>query len=390
MTTGVHEVRGRLVLDDRVVPGRVHIDGDRIVGVDLEVEEGDGAQSGAAQAAAADLPIVAPGFVDVHVHGGGGHDAMGSATDLDGMSRALLRHGVTSFLPTGVTHPMPVLQAFADRVRAWIPAAPSDGADPLGFDIEGPFIAPTRKGAHNPSFLATPAEVSWSEIEPLLEGLRLTTVAPEIPGALELIARLHERGVRVSIGHSAADLAAAIAGYEAGASTTTHLFNAMTGVEHRAPGVAVAALTRDDVYVELIADGQHVHPALWPIVWRTKPVTQLLLVSDALALAGTGDGRLTIGGLDVEVRGDRCTLADGSGTLAGSVIALDTAVRNLVRNGASLPAAVAAASRNPLAMLGVTDRGRIATGQRADLVQLDDDVDVVRVMRAGVWQARAG
>jgi N-acetylglucosamine-6-phosphate deacetylase len=374
MNAGRYEVRGRFVLDHRVVPGRIRIEGDRIAGVDLDPSPN------------ADLPLIAPGYVDVHVHGWGGHDAMGSPADLDGMSRALLRHGVTSFLPTGVTHPFPVLRAFADRVRAWIPMAPSDGADPLGFDIEGPFIAQARKGAHNPSFIATPTDVPWSELEPLVEGLRLTTVAPEIPGALELIARLHARGVRVSIGHSAADLATALAGYDAGGSTTTHLFNAMTGIEHRAPGVAVAALTRDDVYVELIADGQHVHPALWPIVWRTKPVDRLLLVSDALSLAGTGEGRVTIGGLDIEVKSDRCTLADGSGTLAGSVIALDTAVRNQVRNGASLAAAVAAASRNPLAMLGITDRGRIAAGQRADLVQLDDDLRVTRVMRAGIWQ----
>jgi N-acetylglucosamine-6-phosphate deacetylase len=385
MSDHAGEIRGRLVLDDRVVPGRIRIDDDRISAVDLDDDDdGDGGSSPAASARARALPLIAPGFVDVHVHGWGGHDAMGSTADLDGMARALLRHGVTSFLPTGVTSPMPVLRAFADRVRAWIPTAPADGAEPLGFNIEGPFIAPGRRGAHNPAFLATPAEVDWSDIEPLVEGLRLTTVAPEIPGGLELIRWFHARGVRVSIGHSAADLATAIAGYDAGASTTTHLFNAMTGIEHRAPGVAVAALTRDDVYVELIADGQHVDPALWPIVRRTKPVDRVLLVSDALALAGTGDGRLTIGGLDVEVRGDRCTLADGSGTLAGSIIALDTAVRNLVGNGASLPAAVAAAGRNPLAMLGISDRGRIAVGQRADLIELDDDLSVRRVMRAGI------
>ncbi len=192
---------------------------------------------------------------------------LGSENDLDGMARALLRRGVTSFLPTGVTSPLPGLRAFADRVRAWIPAA----------------------------------------------------------------------------------------------------------------------LARDEVYVELIADRQHVHPALWGIVRRTKPLDRLVLISDALALAGTGDGRMKLGGLDVTVRGDRCTLSNG--TLAGSVMALDTAVRNTVAEGASLPAAVAAASRNPLDMLGFDDRGRIATGQRADLVELEEDLSVRRVMRGGIWHA---
>jgi N-acetylglucosamine-6-phosphate deacetylase len=373
----VGELRGRLVLEDRVVMGRIRLDGDTIGGVELE-DDGDDTEGGAAG-----LPYLAPGFVDVHVHGWGGHDAMGSTADLDGMARALVRHGVTSFLPTGVTNPLPELHAFAVRVRAWLPAAPADGAQPLGFNIEGPFISAARKGAHNPSFLAVPAEVAWSEIEPLVEGLRLITVAPELPGGLELIRHLHGLGVRVSVGHSGADLLAAIAGYDAGASSTTHLFNAMTGLDHRAPGVAAAALTRDDAYVELIADGQHVHPSLWPIIWRSKPAGRLILVSDALALAGMGDGRITIAGLEIEVSGERCILADGSGTLAGSVIALDTAVRNLVRHGASLPAACAAASRNPLAMLGVTDRGRIDVGQRADLVELDPELNVRRVIRGG-------
>jgi N-acetylglucosamine-6-phosphate deacetylase len=373
MTSDRREIRGRLVLDDRVAAGRILVEDGWIATVD--VDDGPAGDAG--------VPFIAPGFVDVHVHGWGGHSAMGPVEDLAGMARALLRHGVTSFLPSAWTSPMAELQAFAERVRGWMPSAPSDGAEPLGFNLEGPFISPARKGAHNPTLLATPADVPWSQIEPLVEGLRLTTIAPEIPGGLELIGRLRQLGVRIAIGHSAADLAGALAGYDAGGTTTTHLFNAMTGVEHRSPGVAVAALTRDDVYVELIADGQHVHPALWTIVARTKPVDRLLLVSDALSMAGMGDGRVTIGGLEIEVKGDRCTLADGSGTLAGSVIALDTAVRNVVRNGSSLPDAVAAASRNPLAMLGVTDRGRIRAGQRADLVELGDDLAVRRVMRAG-------
>jgi len=373
--TSRSEARGRLILDDDVVVGALSIVDGTIDAVHLDR---------AATRADSDLPYLAPGFVDVHVHGWGGHSAMGTTDDLGGMARALLRHGVTSFLPSAWTTPLPELHAFADRVRGWIPAAPVDGAEPLGFNLEGPFIAKARKGAHDPDLILDPADVPWSEIEPLVDGLRLTTIAPEIPGGLELIGRLAGLGVRVAIGHSAADLVTARAGYDAGGTTTTHLFNAMTGVEHRAPGVAVAALTRDDAFVELIADGHHVDPSLWPIVWRTKTVDRLLLVSDALSLAGMGDGRVTIGGQEIEVRDGRCSII-GSGTLAGSVIALDTAVRNLVRNGAALTAAVAAAGRNPLAMLGVEDRGRLAGGQRADLVELTDDLVVVRAMRNGTW-----
>jgi N-acetylglucosamine-6-phosphate deacetylase len=188
------------------------------------------------------------------------------------------------------------------------------------------------------------------------------------------------------VGHSAATLAEARAGYAAGASSTTHLFNAMSGVDHHSPGLAVAALTDDRAWVELIADGHHVDRALWPLIRRAKPVDRLLLVSDALAPAGMGDGRATMGGLEVEVRDGRCTMIPG-GALAGSTIALDTAVRNLVGEGWPLPAAVAAASANPAALLGLADRGRIAVGLRADLVELDDDLRVRRTTRGEDWIA---
>lgn len=365
-------VAGSLVLEDRVVGGRISISHGLITGVDLD------------DSASPDAPFLAPGFVDAHVHGWGGHSAMGDRAALDGMARALLRHGVTSFLPTAVTAPLDELAEFGERVRAWLPDAPADGAQPLGFNLEGPFLAEGRRGAHDASFLRAPADVPRGTLEALTDGMRVITMAPELPGATDLIAWLCERGVRVSVGHSGATFDQARAAYAAGATSTTHLFNAMTGVDHRAPGVAVAALLDDEVYVELIADGIHVVPALWPLITRLKPADRLLLVSDAISLAGTGDGRGMLGRLEVEVVGERVTLA-GTATLAGSVLALDRAVRNLVRSGVALPAAIAAASLNPLQMLGISDRGRIATGQRADLVELDADLRVRRVMRTGAW-----
>lgn len=364
-------IAGRLVLDDRVAPGRLHIHDGVITAVELDDAETGG-------------PLVAPGFVDVHVHGWGGHDATAGLAALDGMARALLRHGVTSFVPTAVSAPLADLAGFAAQVRSWMPVASADGARPLGFNLEGPFLAPARRGAHHPDALRSPAAVGSDALAPLVDGLRVMTIAPELAGALDRIGWLRDRGVAVSLGHTDATIDEARAGYAAGARTTTHLFNVMTGLDHRSPGLAAAALTDDAVFVELIADGHHVHPALWQIVFRQKPDGRVILVSDAAPLAGTGDGRGWLGGLEVEVRGDRCTLVDG-GALAGSVTALDSAVARVVRAGIPLVEAVAAATRNPLALLGETDRGRLAPGQVADLVELDDALSVRRVARAGTW-----
>lgn len=365
----VVELLGRLVLADRIAGGRLVLRDGVIDAVDLDEEVTTG-------------PLLAPGFVDVHVHGWGGHDAMGDRAALDGMARALAARGVTSFLPTAVSAPLPELAAFADRVRAWMPRASGGGAAPMGFNLEGPFLADARRGAHDPAFLVDPADIPADALDPLLDGLRVITIAPERPGALALISTLRSRGVAVSMGHSAATLVEARAGYAAGGSTTTHLFNGMTGLDHRSPGLAAAALLDDDVYVELIADGQHVHPALWPLIGRLKPADRLLLVSDAIVLAGVGDGRVRVGTLEVEVLDGRATLV-GTTTLAGSVIGLDDAVRNLVAAGFALPMAVAAASTNPVAMLGATDRGRLAVGMRADIVALDDALRVTDVWLAG-------
>jgi N-acetylglucosamine-6-phosphate deacetylase len=369
MTSGTR-VRGRLVLGDRIAPGEISVADGLIAAVEL-----GGADEG---------PYLAPGFVDVHVHGWGGHSAMGGDGALDGMARTLLRQGVTSFVPTAWTAPLAELAAFGESVRRWTLDAPNDGAAPLGFNLEGPFLAPAKKGAHDPTYLRVPADVAPNEIDPLIDGLRLITIAPELPGALDLIRTLVARGVRVSLGHSMATLAEARAGYAAGATSTTHLFNAMSGVDHRNPGLATAALGDDGVAVELIADNVHVDPALFPLILRTKPPDRLLLVSDALSISGTNLTRTSIGGMEIEIEGGRATLA-GTSTLAGCVLALDSTLRNLVAGGASLPAAVAAASTNPAALLGASDRGRIEAGLRADLVELDEQLRLVRVMRGGAW-----
>ncbi|TME31242.1 MAG: hypothetical protein E6I62_07600 [Chloroflexi bacterium] len=194
---------GRAVLEDRVMAARLVVAAGRVEEI---VEDAAGARG----------PYLAPGFVDVHVHGWGGHDAMGDEAALDGMARALLRHGVTSFVPAAVTSPLDRLAIFADRVRRWMPAAPEDGAEPLGFNIEGPCISPEKKGAQNEAFIQLPSAVPRSALEPMLDGLRLMTVAPERDGALDLVRWLAAAGVNVSLGHSNATAAEGAEGYAAG------------------------------------------------------------------------------------------------------------------------------------------------------------------------------
>ena len=366
-------IGGRLVLDDGELVGALSVGDDgRIATI-----EPDGT-------APSDV-LVVPGFIDVHVHGWGGHDAMGGHEALSGMARALAARGVTSFLPTSVTASFEKLTVFADSVREWMPGAPGDGAEPLGFNMEGPFLAEKKKGAHPADLLRHPEELDDERLATFVEGLRIITIAPELRGAPALIRRLAERGVRVSLGHSAATVPESRAGYEAGAVTTTHLFNAMSGVVHREPGLALAALLDDAVWVELIADTLHVDPELWPLIWNLKPAERVLLVSDAIALAGSGISRGMLGELEVRVDGEMVTLVEG-GNLAGSVTALDLELRNVVRAGIPLVDAVRAAAANPAELLGLTDRGRLAPGLRADLVELDaDSFAVRRVMRAGEW-----
>ncbi len=371
VASGRSVVSGRLVLADGARPGHVVIEDGRIAAV----EDDPGAP--------ADVTIV-PGFIDVHVHGWGGHDAMGGPEALDGMARALARRGVTSFLPTSVTASFEALTSFADAVRGWMPGAPADGAEPLGFNMEGPFLAESRKGAHPAGLLRHPADLDEDRLATFTEGLRVITIAPELRGAPELIGRLTARGVRVCLGHSAASVSEARAGYAAGAVSTTHLFNAMGGVSHRDPGLALAALLDDAAWVELIADTLHVDPDLWPLIWRLKPADRVLLVSDAIALAGSGRTRGWLGELEVVVDGERVTLVEG-GNLAGSVTALDRELANVVRAGIPLTDAVRAASGNPADLLGLADRGRLESGCRADLVELGADLGVRRVMRGGDW-----
>ena len=277
------------------------------------------------------------------------------------------------------------LTSFADSVRGWMPGAPADGAEPLGFNMEGPFLAESRKGAHPAGLLRHPADLDEDRLATFTEGLRVITIAPELRGAPELIGRLTARGVRVCLGHSAATVSEARAGYAAGAVSTTHLFNAMGGVAHRDPGLALAALLDDAAWVELIADTLHVDPDLWPLIWRLKPADRVLLVSDAIALAGSGRTRGWLG--ELEVRGRRRAASRWSrvATWPARSRPWTWSWPTWCAPGIPLPDAVRAASGNPAELLGLADRGRLEPGCRADLVELGADLGVRRVMREGTW-----
>jgi N-acetylglucosamine-6-phosphate deacetylase len=320
--------------------------------------------------------IAAPGFVDLHVHGFGGVDF--AAADLDGYRRAgeaLLAVGVTAFRPTFVTAP-------EDELAASLRAAPAGGIGPrvLGCHLEGPFISPARLGMHPESARRDP-DLALLERRLAAGEVAHVTLAPELDGALELVDRLVSGGVTVACGHTDATAAEANAAFDRGATHVTHLFNAMRPFSHRDPGIAGAALTRDDVTVELIPDGSHVSDEAARLALRAA-VGRVCLVTDAIAAAGIGDGPSMLGAVPVEVRGGVVRRLDG--VLAGSVLSLREAVRSLLRLGASLEQAVDAATRVPARAAGRDDVGSLRPGAAADVVVLDGDVEVTRVLVGGV------
>jgi N-acetylglucosamine-6-phosphate deacetylase len=338
-----------------------------------DVELVDGVVGGVALGRAG-KGIAVPGFVDLQVNGFGGVDF--SSTDADGYRRAgeaLLATGVTAFQPTIITAP-------EEELVAALAEIPTGGTGPrvLGAHLEGPFISPHALGAH-------PASAQRDPDPALLERLLAAgpvahvTLAPELPGALELIDGLCERGIVVSLGHSNATAAEAHAGFDRGARTVTHLFNAMRPFGHRDPGLAGVALAREDVVVQLILDGHHVADEVAQIVWRAA-AGRLALVTDAIEAAGIGDGRYRLGSVEVVVKDGAVRRPDG--VLAGSVVTMLESVRNLHALGAPLAQAVAAASTVPARVTG-RDLGRLAPGGPADVLILDDRLELRGVFVGG-------
>lgn len=320
--------------------------------------------------------ILTPAFVDLHVHGGGGRDASEGPDSVPALKAAHRAHGTTRTVLSLVSLPIDRLTA---AVRALAPVVRADPAL-LGIHLEGPFLSADARGAHDPFALTAPTP---DAIEALLEAadgtLAQVTIAPELPGAIAAIGRLTGAGVRVAVGHTTADLDTAGAAFDAGASLLTHTFNAMPGLLHREPGPIAAALSRPEVALELIADGVHVHPLLIEMLFRLAP-GRVALVTDAMAAAGASDGDYRLGPLPVTVRDGAARLSDGS--LAGSTLTLDAAIRTAVAAGVPLEAAVLAASGTPARAIGRPDLGTLDVGAPADAVLLSADLHIEAVWAA--------
>jgi N-acetylglucosamine-6-phosphate deacetylase len=365
------KIAGQVLTDMGFVAGVVEIGADgRIAGI-------SGEPAGASSPRAVDSPIVLPGFVDLHVHGGGGHDVMEGGDAARHVAALHARHGTTSLLATTMTAPVADLVAAFTALAPHCRARSPGGARILGIHLEGPFINAGKLGAQ-PDF-ARPLDPGELRSLHAIAPIRLLTIAPETPGHLEAIAGLRSGGFVVQLGHSLASYEDGCEALARGAAGFTHLFNAMSGFHHRSPGLAGAALAHAQ-YAEIIPDLLHVHPGAIRAAIRAIP--RLYCVTDSTAAAGMPDGEYRLGRQAVTKCLGGVRLADG--TLAGSTLTMDQALRNLVEAiGMDVAEASRRCSTHAADYLGLADRGRIAAGAWADLVVLDSDLNLTRVLVEG-------
>ena len=327
---------------------------------------------------------VVPGLVDSHIHGGVGHGFPDA--DIEGARKTITfnrARGVTSLIGS-------LVAASPEDTLAQVEvlAELCEAGELAGIHLEGPFIARSRCGAHDPDLLRDPDTAEFDRWLAAGRGhVRMITVAPELPGALDLIAAASSAGVVSAVGHTEATYEQTLAAFDRGATVATHLYNAMRPLGHRDPGPIAASLSDDRVTVELILDNVHVHPGAAQLVFDAAGAERVALVTDAMAATGLGDGEYTLGDLRVRVSGGEARLVE-TGAIASSTIVLPQAVRNAVEGlGVSVPEAVRSASSVPSNALGLSDAGRIEAGARADLVVLDEDLSVAEVMYRGSWVA---
>lgn len=320
---------------------------------------------------------LAPGFIDLHIHGCAGYDTMDQEPEaLEVIAGNVVKTGVTAFLPTTMTMEYSRITKALERIRNFTPA--SGQARILGCNLEGPFLSREFKGAQDGKYIINP---DFTLIEPFTDIVRMITIAPENSGSIEFIKACRDRGIVVSIGHSGANYNQAVAAIAAGASHITHTFNAMKSLHHREPGIIAAAML-SDVTCELIADNIHIHPAVQRVLLKTKGIDGIILITDAMQACLLKDGRYDLGGQQVHVHGSEARLADG--TLAGSVLTLNRAVQNFTRNtGLPLWETIKPATLNPARRLGLTSKGRIAPGQDSDFVLFDEEFNVIMTFVAG-------
>ena len=342
--------------------------------------------------------VIAPGYLDVHIHGSSGYDVMDEAPEaLPAIERLLTRHGVTSYFPTTVTAPIDsmlrALERLADAIEKCEQACEVDPeqktpnragrAVPLGIHLEGPFLSHPCRGVHPPDQLLPPRLETFERFSQAARGrIRILTIAPELDGAIELIAAAATRGVCVSLGHSDADFSVTERAVAAGARHATHTFNAMRPLRHRDPGILGAVLTDNRITGDIIADGIHLDPSIVKLFARAKGPEQTVLITDAIAATGMPDGHYHLGPFEVDVKDGKCT---HDGKLAGSVLTMDRAVRNLARFAEwDLPQAVAAASRNPARVARCANKGILNAGADADFAVLDAQGNVLRTFIGGI------
>ena len=369
-------INGKIILPDGTVEGKAMIYNDKVSGIADAAKAGD-----CDEIIDAGGRYVSPGFIDMHIHGYLGADT--SDGDPEGvrlMAQGIVKNGVTGFLPTTMTVSEAEINAALDSVRSVIDESQSwDGARILGVNLEGPFINPKKKGAQAEEHIKKP---DAGFIKKNADVIRVTTVAPEMDDDCAAIREItRDTDVRVSIGHTDATYEQALEGIEAGATHITHLFNAQTPLHHRKPGVVGAALSTDDS-TELIADTFHVHPGLFKLVYSVKK-DKLVLTTDCTRAGGMPDGEYSLGGQKTFVKGIQCLLEDG--TIAGSVLRMNHAVRNLRDNAGITPAqAVACATSNPARALGIDgEYGSLEEGRRADIVIFDENINVYKTIISG-------
>ena len=339
--------------------------------------------AGAREISATDKTAI-PGFLDVHIHGAGGHDVMeGSGAALRAISRKVSEYGTTSLVATTVTASTDETLRAVAGIAAYISRqheTEETHAEILGIHFEGPFLSKERRGVHPSQWLQLPSEDTLSRFLKAAAGFgRMMTIAPELLGAAPCIDAAHKAGLVVSMGHTDATYEQARAAIARGARSATHVYNAMRPFTHRDPGVIGAVLTSPEINAELIADGVHVEEGAMKLLLMAKGAEHVTLVSDGLSATGMPDGKYTLGGFEVTVSGGVCRNAEG--VLAGSTLTLDRALRNIVALGISLPDAVRMLTLNPASLLGIEyKKGSLRVGADADILLLDE-----RLHLAGVW-----